>query len=122
MRIFIICQVRIATPEYRIKLEEYARNLEEQGHIVHLPHRDTMQEASGYSICHQNYCAIYSADEVHVFYNPESTGTHFDLGMAFSLGKKIKVIENVPYGEGKSFPRLLDEWVNIQKQLPIEEY
>jgi nucleoside 2-deoxyribosyltransferase len=115
MKVFVICTVRIATPEYRIKLEEYVRNLEEQGHIVHLPHRDTNQEASGLSICLQNYCAILSADEVHIFFNPESTGTHFDLGVAFALNKRIKVIENVPYGEGKSFPRMLDEWEESQR-------
>jgi nucleoside 2-deoxyribosyltransferase len=54
--------------------------------------------------------AIKSADEIHVFYDSKSQGTHFDMGMAFALGKKIVVVENEPYEEGKSFQRMLDEW------------
>jgi hypothetical protein len=29
------------------------------------------------------------ADEVHVFWDVESFGSHFDLGMAYALGKRI---------------------------------
>lgn len=115
MKIFIICTVRKATEEYRKKLEEYVSKLEGEGHTVHLPHRDTNQEASGYDICLQNCWAIAESDEVHIFYNPESQGCHFDLGVAFAFRKKIIVIENVPYGEGKSYPRMIDEWQNKSK-------
>lgn len=110
MKIFIICTVRAATEEYRKKLEDYAAKLESEGHKVHLPHRDTNQKACGYDICEENCNAISESDEVHVFYNPESTGTHFDLGCSFALKKKIVVVENVQYGEGKNYPRMIDEW------------
>ena len=109
-KVFIICTVRGASNEYRAKLEAYVKDLEYKGYIVHLPHRDTKQDDTGINICTNNMNAIRSANEVHVFYNPDSTGTHFDLGGAFALDKKLVVVENVDYGEGKSFPRMIDEW------------
>jgi hypothetical protein len=30
-----------------------------------------------------------NADEVHVFWDVESFGSHFDLGMAYALNKRI---------------------------------
>jgi len=113
MNIFIICTVRKASDEYIMKLNKYVQRIEKQGHVVHLPPRDTDQNATGIDICKQNRQAIKDADEIHIFYNPESTGTHFDMGMAFMANKSIKVIENVEYGKGKSFPRMLTEWENL---------
>ncbi len=111
-RVFIICSVRDVTTQYRNKLEQYVAKLESDGYIVHLPHRDTHQDGKGIEICKQNRVAIETAEEVHVFYASKSQGTHFDLGMAFALGKSILVIENEEYGLGKSFPRMLEEWAN----------
>ena len=110
MKLFIICTVRNATTEYQTMLEDYVRGWESKGHSVHLPHRDTNQNAKGIDICRQNMEAMKAADEVHIFYNPESQGTHFDMGVAFALGRKLVVVENVDYGPGKSYPRMLDEW------------
>ena len=112
MKIFIICSVRGASDMYKQDLEIYVEGLEKQGHSVHLPHRDTKQDNRGIDICKQNRTAIESADEVHVFYSDSSQGTHFDLGVAFSARKPIKTIRNVVCGEGKSFPKMLEEWVN----------
>lgn len=114
--IFIICSVRGATDEYKQKLDEYTENLEKEGHIVHLPHRDTKQNAQGIDICLQNLGAIQDADEVHIFYTSESQGTHFDMGMAFAIGKDIVIVENVPLTEGKSYQRMLTEWQEHQSQ------
>lgn len=110
MRIFVICSVRNATQEYRDKLEDYVLNLEEAGNEVHLPHRDTNQKQSGIDICRQNCSEIKDCDEVHIFYSKDSQGTHFDMGSAFAFKKKIKVVENESFGEGKSYPRMLTEW------------
>ena len=73
-------------------------------------HRDTNQDAKGFDICKQNSEAIMRADVVHVFYNSKSQGTHFDLGVAFAFNKDIVVCEIPEYGQGKSFPRMLNEW------------
>ena len=110
MKVFIICSVRGTDSGYKEYLEKYAEDLETQGVEVHLPHRDTDQDASGYDICLQNAKAIREADEVHIFYKSTSQGTHFDMGVSFAMGKKLVVVENEVYGIGKSFPRMLDEW------------
>jgi len=110
MRIFVIGAVRNATPEFRAALEKHVAGLEAAGHKVHLPHRDTNQVALGSDICYENLMAIRDADEIHLFYTADSKGTHFDLGMAFALDKRLVVVKNVEYGPGKSFPRMVDEW------------
>ena len=111
MKLFIICTVRGASAEYQQKLEDYVAQKETEGHEVHLPHRDTNQSGTGIEICTQNGNAIKEADEIHIFYNPDSQGTHFDMGMSFILGKKIVVVENVEFDPTKkSFARMLTEW------------
>jgi len=109
MKIFIICSVRGASKEYKDKLEKYVAELEKEGHFVHLPHRDTKQDASGINICRQNREEIKKADVIHLFYSKESEGTHFDMGMAFMAGKNIIVAKNIEYGPGKSFARMAEE-------------
>lgn len=119
MKIFIICTVRGATPEYKKELEHYVAELEANGHEVHLPHRDTNQNATGIEICKENATAIYNSSEVHIFYNELSQGTHFDMGVAFALGKRIKILKNGEITKGKSFCRMLVEWeTNSDSQYP----
>lgn len=109
-KIFIICSVRGTSDEYKTKLETYVSELEKNGIQIHLPHRDTNQNARGFDICTQNTKAIKESDEVHIFYSSTSQGTHFDMGVSFALGKKIVVVENEEFKEGKSFPKMLKEW------------
>lgn len=110
MKVFIICTVRNASESYLKNLEDYVSNLEQSGFNVYAPHRDTNQHALGFDICLQNMNAIKEADEVHIFYSSKSQGTHFDMGVAFALNKKIVIVENEPLTEGKSFQRMLVEW------------
>ena len=110
-KVFVICTVRGASEEYKNKLETYVADLERIGIDVHLPHRDTNQSATGFEICTQNANAIHDADEVHILYNSASQGTHFDMGVAFAYCKPIVIVENEVFGEGKSYPRMLTEWV-----------
>lgn len=111
MKIFVICSVRGMDDEHRKKLEDHIAVLEQEGHTVHLPHRDTDQEDSGLESCSQNLNAIEESDEVHIFYSSKSQGIHFDMGCAFALGKCVKIIESEPYDPiVKSFTRMLNEW------------
>lgn len=110
MKVFIICSVRGASKEYQDKLEAHVAMLEFNGYEVHLPHRDTNQNTTGLAICKENAEAIKDANIVHIFYSKASQGTHFDMGVAFALNKTIVVIENEEFDEGKSFPRMLQEW------------
>ena len=115
-KIFLICSVRGATPEHRRELEEYTLQLERDGAIVHLPHRDTNQCATGLEICEQNFWAVVEADEVHIVYNPESQGSHFDMGVAFALGKPVVFVnedqfpQEIKITAKKSFPQMLKQW------------
>lgn len=119
-RIFIICTVRGASDEYKKKLEDYVAQKEAEGWNVHLPHRDTDQNASGWEICSQNARAIMLADEVHIFYNPDSQGTHFDMGVAFAYGRKIVLAESLEPTPKKSFNNMLMEWEEIFKSKKSE--
>jgi hypothetical protein len=127
MKIYIICSVRNADAQVRASLEAYTDWLEDKGHEVHLPHRDTKQDARGFDICNQNGTAIALADEIHIIYDKKSQGSHFDLGIVFAydvlLGykKRIRVVNYAGLGggitpEGKSFLRMFQEWENEQNQ------
>jgi nucleoside 2-deoxyribosyltransferase len=112
-KVFIICSVRGTSDDYKVKLESYVAGLEAVGNKVHLPHRDTDQAATGLAICTQNMEAIRAADEVHIFYNKGSQGTHFDMGVAFASRKLIKIVENEPLTAGKSYQNMLVQWEGL---------
>lgn len=113
--IFVICTVRGVSAEQKAKQEAYVASLEAQGYSVHYPPRDTDQTATGYEICKQNGMAMHKAKEVHIFYNPSSQGTHFDMGVLFGFllmdeVKPIVIVENGEVLPGKCYPRMLLEW------------
>jgi len=108
MRVTIICSVRGGTPQ---EVYDYVEKLESQGHTVYLPPRDTPQiDITGLNICLRMCHQIRLADEVHIFYSSISQGVHFDLGCAFALGKKWKLI-NSPDDDiaTKSFIKVIKE-------------
>lgn len=76
------------------KLDEYVETLEKNGYVVHLPHRDVDQtdDGIGLAICDAHVSAALESDELHVWWFPNSTGSHFDFGMFFLL-RKIKEIK-----------------------------
>jgi len=113
MRIFLICTVRLGVTEFS---EEYVSKLEKEGHQVHFPPRDTNQvdPLKGWNICKDNKRAIEDADEIHIIYNPKSQGVHFDMGVAFALSKKVKLININEWPEekakSKSFLNMIEVW------------
>lgn len=96
-RVFMICPVRSSTDEDLVLGKAYVDELESRGVEVHWPPRDTEQldETGGLRICRDNIAAIRSADEVHIWWDPASTGSKFDLGAAMALGKPIVLINDV---------------------------
>jgi Asp-tRNA(Asn)/Glu-tRNA(Gln) amidotransferase A subunit family amidase len=111
MRIHIICAVRGSTKEQQEEVDAYVAELEAAGHQVHNPKYAVDQnDPTGYGICFRHYTAMQAADRVDIFWDSESKGSHFDLGMAFALGKKVKLVRI--YGEdykGKSFLKVIRE-------------
>ena len=115
-KIFIICPVRNIGDAVRGEIAGYVQGLETAGYSVHWPPRDTDQsDPVGNRICLVNMRAAFEADEIHIWYDPDSTGSHFDLGGVFTLievlGRKKRVVlindremKQVP---GKSFTNVI---------------
>lgn len=105
MKVVIICSVRSGTPQ---DVYEYVSRLENEGHNVYLPPRDTPQDdLTGLNICLRMCQQIRLADEVHIFYNKDSQGIHFDMGCAFALGKKWRLINNPMDDHKKSYIKVI---------------
>ena len=95
-KIFLICPVRQARDDTLIKMEKYITKLEESGCRVYWPPRDTDQDDPiGLRICKDNCRKIFEADEVHVWWDENSRGSLFDLGISFMchhLADGVKII------------------------------
>lgn len=109
MNIYIICAVRNADPERVKQLRLYAAQSRRDGHRVHFPPDDAPQDDStGKAICETHLAAMRKCDEVHVFWDVRSSGSHFDLGMAYALGKKIVPVScEQPDGPEKSYWKVM---------------
>lgn len=110
MKISLICPVRGITNEEKEVVEKYVLDLEQKGHKVHWPPRDTNQDDPvGLRICQDNRQAIKEADEIHIWWNKKSEGSLFDFGMVFGLEKRIVLInpESVIKTPTKSFNNVL---------------
>lgn len=101
-KIYLICPVRLATKKELKAMTEYVENLEEtQEYRVHFPPRDADQtndgEAASLRICHTHREAMRNCDEIHVWLTQKrclSTGSIFDLGMAFMIAR-VRPVEFV---------------------------
>lgn len=87
---FLICPVRMATPEINKQIKEKIDELS-ISYNIYWPYRDTKQndDLGGIRICSDNLKALRYADVVFIWWDPESKGSHFDLGMAFALNKDV---------------------------------
>ena len=66
---------------------------EEIGIPCYIPIRDTDQSGPEVKILKQNLEGMKPCDEVHVIWDLSSLGTIFDIGMAYALGKPIKIVK-----------------------------
>ena len=113
-RIYLICPVRRITEEQQWRIEQYVAQLEAQGYSVHFPPRDVDQsDPIGFDICSAHRRAIKRCGRVDIFWDVNSSGSHFDLGMAWALGKKIRLVELFqPDNAGKSYAKVIELWAN----------
>ena len=115
MKAFLICPVRQASEEMTDIVFDAVCSLEEAGNKVHWPARDTDQnDDTGFRICTDNKKAIEGADEVAIVWDGKSQGCLFDIGMAFAMNKKIKIIHLPEYTEEKSFQNMIRNWEETQ--------
>lgn len=111
MNIYIICPVRGGLPLQIAEIRDYCQLLRRDGHKTHFPFDDVDQEdPTGSSICDVHFNSMLWADEVHVFWDESSKGSHFDLGMAFALGKRVIPIKCYSTdAPGKSYWKVMNE-------------
>lgn len=122
-RAYMVCPVRNATCEQLVAMNLYVRGLEAQGIEVHYPPRDVDQsnDDGGIRICREHLAAMAVADEVHVWWDDESKGSHFDLGMAFLLSYvatrpiKVVVANGKTHVPAKSFQNVLADMAGIPR-------
>ena len=110
MRIFLICPVRFASEEQTRAIADWVRYQENvEGNVVHWPARDTLQTQTSFKICEDNRFAMQHSDEVHVWYEPTSQGSVFDIGMAFVMGKPVFLVnpDAVQPTDSKSYNNLV---------------
>jgi hypothetical protein len=111
MKIHLICPVRNVTEEQQKEIDDYAHQLEGEGHEVHNPKYAVDQDdTTGFNICLGHLQSMMMADRVDVFWDINSKGSHFDLGMAFALNKPVKLVKIYqPDNEGKSYVKVMQE-------------
>lgn len=115
--VFLICPVRNATETQKQRMTDYIEGLEKTC-VVYYPARDTNQNDDiGFRICQDNKTAIVKSDEVHIFWDADSQGSLFDLGMAFAFDKPLVLvnIEDVTKTPQKSFQNMIMHWASTIK-------
>jgi hypothetical protein len=122
VKIFLISPVKKTNPETQERIGTYVASLENAGHKVHWPIRDTVQidPTGGYEICKVNFAGIMEADEIHIWYDETSGGSKFDMGGVFMLvtmlgwKKKIvivnetEIVDDAPKSFCKVFRHLIE--------------
>lgn len=117
MKIHLICPVRNVTEEQQKEIDDYCAQLEKEGHVVHNPKYAVDQnDPTGLNICLGHYESMKISDRIDIFWDCDSKGSHFDLGMAFALGKKVKVVKLYkPDNDGKSYAKVMYELEKFNK-------
>ena len=107
--VYLICPVRNCTQEVTDELDEYVKMLEESGkYKCHYPPRDVDQDQTGINTCEQHRDAMQKCDEVHIWWDEDSKGSHFDFGMAFALDRPIVIIKDIEQTPHKSYGNVLN--------------
>lgn len=111
-KIFLICPVREADNNQKLWIENYVKEKEDEGYIVHAPHMHTRQIDlfGGYAICRQNAENLSSSSEVNIYYDKNSFGSVFDLGVAYSLHKPLVVLNDINLDDNDIIDNIIINW------------
>lgn len=122
-KIFLICPVRDADNNQKLWIENYVKEKELEGYNVHAPHMHTRQIDlfGGYSICKQNADAIASSSKVHIYYDKNSFGSVFDLGVAYQLHKSLVLLNNVDLDNNDIIDNIIINWLYNKIKKKIKE-
>ena len=111
MKVYILCPVREASNEQKIEIEDYIYSLKEAGHEVHSFQDVNQNDPTGYTIVKGHLEGMRECDEVHVFWDVSSSGSHCDFGMALGLDKKLVLVKCFKDNKGKSYWKAMKEYV-----------
>lgn len=113
-----ICPVRNVTDEQQQEIDLQAYPLEVLGWTVHNPKYATDQnDPTGYNICMDHLESMKKADMIYLFWDINSKGSHFDLGMAFALGKPLTLVTLYQNDDhNKSYVKVINEVIRRQKE------
>jgi hypothetical protein len=118
-KIFLICPVRNATHEQRKWIEDFVVDKYNEGYSIHAPHLHTRQTDlfGGYAICKQNAEAVASSSEIDIYYDQSSTGSVFDLGVAYALHKPLKLLnkDEITFNDEDMIDGIIKTWPYNQK-------
>lgn len=80
--------------EQEKEIELHMKEMLDSGYKIHVPHLHTVQKDlfGGYAICYENASAIASSSAVHIYYDKQSRGSMFDLGVAYYLNKELVLV------------------------------
>lgn len=92
----------IGSTQYEQIITEHQAYLLAIGHSVAVPAFDNFKGMNELEVCQHNRKLIEWADEIHVIWDQQSTGTIFDMGMVFMARKKVRLV----YMGLKTFPNL----------------
>ena len=118
-KIFLICPVRNATEEQRKWIENFVLEKYGEGYSIHAPHLHTRQTDlfGGYAICTQNAEAVATSAEIDIYYDQSSTGSVFDLGVAYALHKPLKLLnkDEIIFNEEDMIDNIVKTWPHNKK-------
>ena len=113
-KIFLICPVRNATENQKKYIEDFVTEKYVDGYKIHAPHLHTRQNDlfGGYAICKQNAEAVATSSEVDIYYDQSSTGSVFDLGVAYALNKPLRILnqEQINFKNDDFIDQILVSW------------
>ncbi|HOZ54071.1 MAG TPA: hypothetical protein PKY25_01935 [Bacilli bacterium] len=119
-KVFLICPVRDATATQVEEVGHYMDDINARGYKLYVPHIDTVQKdiLGGYAICIQNARAIGESNIVHIYYDQNSKGSLFDLGIAYYMNKNIYVIneDKIVYNNDDFGDNIVRTWNEKLKQ------
>lgn len=119
-KIFLICPVRNATEEQKKWIENFVIQKYNDGYTIHAPHLHTRQIDlfGGYAICKQNAEAVASSQEINIYYDQSSTGSVFDLGVAYALHKPLTLLnrEEIVFREKDLIDNVVKDWPFNEKR------
>jgi nucleoside 2-deoxyribosyltransferase len=124
MRIYVISPVQTSTPENLARVKTYIEKMEFEGNAMFWPLRDVDQTLPLEKIAEIEIFQIRIADRVDIFWNKESKGSHFDLGVSIALDKPLRLVESFlpDTPNAKTYEKVINHLEALQREQKPQNY